>query len=234
MANMRYNLQVEYKEHRCIFMKNRKYLLFDLDGTIVNSAPGIFHCVKHALNSMGFEVPPMDTLKLFIGPPLRYSFTEYVGMTPEQAEEAIRLYREEYVGGGIYNSNLFDGVKEFLEKAKALGKTMLLATSKPEKSVYIVLDYLGIREYFDYISAASFTPELDSKTKIVERALLMCGCDKNDCVMIGDRIYDVEGASNNGIDCIGVLNGSEFFEELRDAGAVKIVDSFASLADYLL
>ncbi len=215
-------------------MQNKQYLLFDLDGTVTDSAPGVIQSATYAIKKMGFAVPPMSVMKLFIGPPLRYSFTHYVGMSESQAEEAIALYREDYAVSGIFNNSLFDGVKEFLIKAKAHGKTLLLATSKPEKFVYVVLDYLGIREYFDYVSAASLTPELDSKTAIVGRAIDMCGGDKADCVMIGDRLYDVEGAKNNGIPCIGILNGSDFREELEKAGAAVIAEDFLQLAKILL
>lgn len=215
-------------------MQNKKYLLFDLDGTVTNSAPGIIDSAVFAIEKMGFAVPPMSVLKSFVGPPLRYSFTHYVGMTEAQAEEAIAIYRENYAAGGIYNNSLYDGAKEFLKKAKDSGKVLLLATSKPEKSVFVVLDYLGIREYFDYVSAASFTPELDSKTAIVGRAIAMCGASKDDCVMIGDRLYDCEGAANNGIPCIGILNGSGLTEELEKAGAKIIVDDFDALAKILL
>ena len=215
-------------------MKNRKYLLFDLDGTVTNSAPGIIDSAVFAIKQMGFEVPPMSVLKQFVGPPLRYSFAHYVGMSELQAEQAIAIYRESYAAGGIYNNSLYDGVKEFLEKAKSSGKVLLLATSKPEKSVYVVLDYLGIRKYFDFVSAASFSPELDSKTKIIERAISMCDCEKSDCVMIGDRLYDVEGATNNGIECIGILNGSGLYDELNNAGAVLIVEDYKTLSEILL
>lgn len=215
-------------------MKNKKYLLFDLDGTVTNSAPGIIDSAVYAIKKMGFDVPPMSVLKSFVGPPLRYSFTHYVGMTEAQAEEAIAIYRENYAAGGIYNNSLYDGAKEFLEQAKQAGKVLLLATSKPEKSVYVVLDYLGIRQYFDHVSAAGFTPELDSKTLIVGRALAMCGAEKSDCVMIGDRLYDVEGARNNGLECIGILNGSGLQSELEEAGADLIVDDFVALAKILL
>ncbi len=215
-------------------MKNKKYLLFDLDGTVTNSAPGIIDSAVFAIEKMGFKVPPVSVLKQFVGPPLRYSFTHYVGMSEEQAEQAIAIYRENYAAGGIYNNSLYEGAKEFLAQAKNCGKVLLLATSKPEKSVYVVLDYLGIREYFDYVSAASFTPELDSKTAIVGRALAMCGGDKAECVMIGDRLYDCEGAANNGIPCIGILNGSELYDELKSAGADIIVENFDTLAKILL
>ncbi len=215
-------------------MKNKQFLLFDLDGTVSDSAPGILDSVEFALTEMGINPPPRSFLAKFVGPPLRYSFTHYIGMSEADAEKAIELYRQHYAVKGIYNNSLFPGVKEFLQKAKANGKTIMLATSKPAVFAEQVLDILEVKQYFDYVSAASFTPDLDSKPKIIARAVAMAGADLVDCVMIGDRIYDIEGARENGLPCIGVVNGSPFEKELCDNKADAVLNDFYALAEFLL
>lgn len=215
-------------------MKDKRYLLFDLDGTVADSAPGIIDSVKYALGVMGIPVPADETLALFIGPPLRYSFTHYVALTDTVAEEAIALYRKHYAAEGINNCRLFPGVKEMLSAAKAGGRVNLLATSKPRVFADRVLELLGVGDCFDYVSAASFTPDLDSKPKIIANALAALSADKAASVMIGDRVYDIEGAKENGIDSIGVVNGSRFKDELLQSGATAVVDDFFALSELLL
>lgn len=215
-------------------MKNKRFLLFDLDGTVADSAPGVMDSVEYALNKMGITPPDRGFLAKFIGPPLRFSFMEYIGLSAEDAERGVALYREHYAVEGILNTSLFDGVKEFLKAAKEKGKVLMLATSKPEVFAKRCLKNLGVEEYFDYVSAASFSPELDSKSAIIGRALTMAGADKADCVMIGDRCYDIEGARDNGIPCIGVVNGSVFEKELFETGAKAVLTDFFELRKFLL
>jgi len=121
-----------------------------------------------------------------------------------------------------------------LAEAKAKGKVLMIATSKPAVFADRALTALGVRQYFDHVSAASFTPELDSKAAIVARALDMAEADKEQSIMIGDRIYDIEGADANGIPCIGVVNGSMFEQELKENGAAAVVPDFFELAKILL
>lgn len=215
-------------------MKNKRFFLLDLDGTVSDSAPGILDSVEYALEKMGITPPDRAFLARFVGPPLRYSFVNYIGLSEEDAEKAIALYREHYAVKGIYNNSLFPGVYEFLKKAKGSGKTVMLATSKPAVFANKVLDILEVAQFFDYVSAASFTPDLDSKPKIIARAMEMAGADKESCVMIGDRIYDIEGARENGLLCIGVVNGSQFKKELVENNAFAVCADFYELANYLL
>ena len=215
-------------------MKTKHFLLFDLDGTVSNSAPGIMDSIEYALSGMGIASPGRDFLAKFVGPPLRYSFKNYIGLSESDIEKALKLYREHYSEKGIYNNSLFDGTADFLKKAKEEGKTVMLATSKPKVFADRVLEYLKVAQYFDYVSAAGFTPEHNEKWEIIASALKESGAEKSDCVMIGDRIYDVEGAGRNGIPCIGIVNGSPFENELHECGAYKVVKDFYELSDYLL
>lgn len=215
-------------------MKTKKYLLFDLDGTVADSGAGVFHSAIHAMNTMGVTPPDMDTMAKFLGPPLRYSFITYAGISEDKVDEAIRLYRENYAVEGVYKSTLFDGAREFFAAAEAAGKKMYIASAKPLPFVETVLDFLGIRRFFSGVSAADFKVAHLSKAEIVARAIAMTGADKSECLMIGDRCFDVEGAHDNGIDCVGIVNSSPFREELWQSGAINVANDFFELYNFLL
>ncbi len=215
-------------------MKNKKYLLFDLDGTVTDSAPGVIASATYAMEKQGVPVPDIRTMAKFLGPPLKYSFMTYAGIAEEQVEETIKLYREHYKAKGIYQNSLYPGAAEFFAKAKAQGKVLLIASSKPLPFVKTVLEYLKVDSYFDYVSAADFSSAHLSKATIVAAAMEMAGATPDDCVMIGDRCYDVEGARDNGIPCVGIVNGSFFEKELAETGAVAVAADFNELNKILL
>lgn len=215
-------------------MKDKKYLLFDLDGTVTDSAPGVIASSVYALEKQGVPIPDSRTMAKFLGPPLRYSFMTYAGVEEERVDETIRLYREHYKVEGIYKNSLYPNAAEFFEKAKAEGKVLLIASSKPLPFVNIVLEFLKVDKYFDYVSAADFTSAHLSKREIVKKAMEMANAAADDCVMIGDRCYDVEGARDNGIPCVGIVNGSIFKEELIDTGAAAVAEDYIELGKILL
>ncbi len=215
-------------------MKNKKYLLFDLDGTVTDSAPGVIASAVYAMEKQGVPVPDSRTMAKFLGPPLKYSFMTYAGIEEERVEDTIRLYREHYRVDGIYKNSLYPGATEFLKKAVSLGKVLLIASSKPKPFVETVLEYLKVAEYFSHISAASFSDAHLSKALIVAKAMEMAGATTEDCVMIGDRCYDIEGAASNGIPCVGIVNGSIFEKELYETGAAAIAADYFELDKILL
>ncbi len=215
-------------------MKNKKYLLFDLDGTVTDSAPGVIASATYAMEKQGVPVPDSRTMAKFLGPPLKYSFMTYAGIEEERVEETIRLYREHYRADGIYKNSLYPGAAEFFEKAVSLGKVLLIASSKPKPFVETVLEYLKVDKFFSHISAASFSDAHLSKATIVAKAMEMAGATADDCVMIGDRIYDVEGARDNGLPCVGIVNGSIFEKELYETGAAAVAADYEELNKILL
>lgn len=215
-------------------MKNKKYLLFDLDGTVADSAPGVISSSIYAMKKQGVTPPDSNTMAKFLGPPLKYSFMTYAGIPEEQVEETIRLYRENYAAEGIYKSSLYPGAAEFFAAAKEKGKVMLIASSKPLPFVKTVLEFLGVDKYFDHISAVDFSSCHLSKAEIVRAAINMAGATAEDCVMIGDRFYDIEGARANGLHCVGIVNGSIFEKELKENGAAAVAADFFELAKILL
>lgn len=213
-------------------MKRYDTILFDLDGTISNSKEGITKCVQYALSKFGISVDDLDSLEHFIGPPLRESFAKFYGFTKDEAEKATALYRERYEPTGIYECEMYPGVEEMLVDFKKEGKTIALATSKPQEMAEEMLRYFKIYQYFDYVMGSEKVGPRQSKTDVLLALFEQMGIDENDksgIVLVGDTHFDAIGAKNTGIDCIGVKYGFGTEESLLNAGAVAVVDDVKEL-----
>jgi phosphoglycolate phosphatase len=211
----------------------KKYILFDLDGTVSDPKEGITKAVRYALNHYGIDVNSLDELEPFIGPPLREAYAEFYGFDAAQAEEAVAVYREYYADRGLYENTLYPGMdallKDLSEKA-----TVVLATCKPTPFARKALDYFGLTQYFDLIVGAEFDGTRGEKIEVMTYALELLGSpDVADCVMVGDRKFDMLSSCKLGMDCIGVSYGYGSREELQAAGAGIIVDSVAALREAL-
>lgn len=201
-------------------------LLFDLDGTIVDSSRGITNCAIYALEKFGITVTDRRELYRFIGPPLVDSFRDFYGFSDSDAEAAVAFYRERYREVGMYENDVYDGIPELLEALRARGKRIFLATSKPEEFAKKILEYLKLDKYFDLIAGATFDRSRDTKESVIRYALAEGGLvPDGSVVMIGDRLHDVEGAQAVGIDSIGVLWGFGSREELESEGATHIAEA---------
>lgn len=210
-------------------------ILFDLDGTITNPGIGITNSVAFALNRFGITVTDRADLYKFIGPPLIDSFKEYYGFDDEKARTAVEYYREYYSEKGIFENELYDGIKQLLESLKASGKVVGLATSKPDLFAIQILKYFEIDSYFDFVAAATIDETRTKKDEVIRFALETNNLsDKQNIVMVGDRRYDIVGAEINGIDSIGVLFGFGSKQELENAKATYIVASVKELAEILV
>ena len=194
-------------------------ILFDLDGTLTESGTGIMNSARYALTKMGFSIPPEETLRLFVGPPLTEAFQTHCGMTEAEAGEAIRCYREYYAERGLFENAVYDGVPEMLSDLTAMGERLVLATSKPEHFAKRILSHFGLDTYFAYIGGALTDGRRKEKAEVIAYVLETTGADPARCLMIGDRRYDVEGAKTFGIPTLGVLWGYGTEKELTDAGA---------------
>lgn len=215
-------------------MIHYKYLLFDLDGTITDSEAGITRCVEYALNYFGIQVKDLHELSPFIGPPLLDSFKDFYNFTDEQAVVATEKYRERYTDKGIYENKLYPGIKELLAQAEQQGKTVILATSKPEIFARRILDYFELSNYFSFIAGSGLDGSLHTKTDVINYILQSNNItDLDTVVMIGDRKHDIIGAKDAGIDSIGVLYGFGNYDELAQAGATHIVKNIVELRNLL-
>ena len=216
-------------------MKKYKYILFDLDGTITDSALGITNSVKYALQKLGAPIPPYETLCKFIGPPLLDGFRDICGFDAEKAQAAVKLYREYYETTGLFENAVYDGIPNFLSALKENGKTVILATSKPEKFARLILDHFDLMQYFDYAAGASMDETRNKKDAVIAYALKECNItDKALAVMVGDRHHDIFGAKENGISSVGVLYGFGNREELTNAGSDYIAEDINALYKILL
>ena len=218
-----------------------QYLLFDLDGTLTDSAEGIIKCVQYAAEKMGAEYKDAKELRVFVGPPLSESFQKVYGFSKEESQQAIAYYRERFKPIGMFENAVYDGIPELLRKMKENGKVNLIASSKPEEFVKTILEHFDIAKYFDIIVGASMDESRNTKEAVIEEALFQLkstdqygqyGDDK--CVMIGDRKYDIQGAKYFGLRNIGVSYGFAPEGELEEAGADVIVDTVAELTETLL
>ena len=210
-----------------------KTVLFDLDGTLTDSAPGITNSLARALAHFGIREEPKNLLK-FIGPPLNESLPEYYGFTPEQTAKAVAVFREHFVEKGWLENAPYPGVAALLRELKEAGLQLMVATSKPEVQAVRVLKHFGLAEYFEHICGAPLGNEDGArKADVVHRALGYAE-DASSVVMVGDRRHDVEGARENGIPCIGVLYGYGSREELAVAGASFLAEDAAALKKLLL
>lgn len=216
-------------------MQQWQTVLFDLDGTLTDPGEGITNSVAHALRRMGYEVPEREALYKFIGPPLVDSFCRYYGMTPEQGVQAVACYREYFADRGLFENLVYPGIPELLAELKQQGKTVLVASSKPEFYVRKILDHFALSQYFDVIAGASMDQSKVEKSLIVAEALQRAGVqDHSTAVMVGDREFDVQGARTVGLPCIGVLFGYGSSAELTAAGALALAADVAQLRGLLL
>lgn len=209
-------------------------VLFDLDGTLTESGVGILNCARHALHELGVPVPPPETLRRFIGPPLGQSFQNFCGMDQEQAERAVEVYRERYNTIGWTENRLYPGVKTLLRDLKASGAKLSTASSKPKPAVVRIMEYFGIAGYFDALVAAGPDGFHSSKPEMIERAIQECGgAPKHEVVMIGDTHFDAEGAVTAGVGFLAAAYGYGTREELAAAGASCFADSVDGLRPFL-
>ena len=216
-------------------MKEYKYLLFDLDGTITNPGLGITNSVKHALEKFGITIIDQNELTKFIGPPLWDSFERYYGLSKEEAERAVLYYREYYNEKGIFENYVYNGITDLLIDFKAKNKILIIATSKPEIYARQILVYFNLDKYFYYIAGGTLDGTRVKKADIIAYALKACNIDHFDEVlMIGDREHDIIGAKTVGIDSLGVLFGYGDRNELEKAGATYIVETVSSIRNIVL
>lgn len=218
-------------------MTDYKILLFDLDGTLTDSEEGILNCVKHALTSAGRSIPDDDKLRAFIGPPLLESFQTVCGMSYEDAEVAVAVYRQRYNVIGLFENRVYDGIPELLKKLRNAGCRLAVATSKPEAYTLRILEHFGILGCFDAVAGCSLEKEGETKADMIRLAmkrLEVTDEDKPYILMIGDRKHDILGAQECGIDCAGVLYGFAPEGELQEYGAKLIAADVSELGEMLL
>ncbi|GAS89521.1 HAD hydrolase-like protein [Mycolicibacterium brisbanense] len=210
-------------------------VLFDLDGTIANSAKNITEAFAATLSELGLPVPPPHELRTWVGPPPAESFRVRFGFDDAAAEHARQLYRKHYQRIGNADIRPFDEVLPALEALAQQGIPMAVATSKPEHTAIEVLGRLGLSRYFVTVSGASRDETISDKASIVGEALRRLsadGVDTSNPVMVGDRLHDVVGAAEHGLPTVLVEWG--YGQPGEHARALVTVGSADALTDTLL
>ena len=214
--------------------KKYNYILFDLDGTLVDPFEGITNSVVYSLKSYGIEVTDKKELSCFIGPPLYESFEKYYGFSKEKAVEAVEKYREYYSVTGIFENEIYSGVRELLSELKDKGFKLVLATSKPEVFAKRILDYFDLTTYFTVVTGSLLNGDRVKKAQVIKETLKRLGNPlKSECIMVGDRSHDIIGAKENSIKSVGVLYGYGNFTEFNDANADFIIKNINELREIL-
>jgi phosphoglycolate phosphatase len=210
-------------------------ILFDLDGTLTDPGEGITNSVAYALEKLGLAVPERRELYKFIGPPLLDSFQQFYGLTLDQARQGVRWYREYFQDKGMLENVVYDGIPALLADLRDAGKTLLVATSKPEVFSRKILEHFDLARYFTCIAGASLDETRTRKDQVIAYALGSCGISAADTpIMVGDREHDILGAQKNGLRSIGVLYGYGSYEELAAVHADYIVETVSALGQLLL
>ena len=211
-----------------------KNIFFDLDGTLTDPFEGISNSVNYALGKMNLPLADINTLRRFIGPPLSDSFMS-LGLTLTQAKQAIGYYREYYSEKGIFENIPYAGIGNLLQKLKENGFNCIVATSKPRNFAVGVLEHFELAKYFDVVAGPELSQLHSEKKDIISEAVFCLGItETHDCLMVGDRIFDVNGAHLCNISAAGVLWGYGTRDELVGACAEYIVEDIPELEKLLL
>ena len=211
-------------------------ILFDLDGTITDSGEGITKSVQYALSKFGIEEPDLENLRKFIGPPLIDSFERFYGFSREDAIRAREIFNERYQPIGWKENIPYDGIEEVLKALKEAGKMLGIATSKPEDIANRVLNYFGLRDYFPVFCAAPLNGIGGEKAGRIRAAIeeaKALGCEVNNVIMVGDTKFDVQGAHECGIPCVGVTWGFAVEGEFESCGTEFVADTMDELLGVL-
>lgn len=203
-----------------------KNIYFDLDGTIIDSAPSIITGLKITLEKYGYDIPDYATLRKCVGPPFTYSFPNYLGIRDEDFADAVATYRYYYDNeNGYMNVDAFEGVEGLLEALVKRGYCLFVCTSKPEPTARKILEGLGLAKYFTDICGATLDAKINTKEQVINLCFSRAPWHlKEETILIGDTKFDVDGAKASGIECIGVSWGFGSTDEMLEHGALEVFD----------
>lgn len=210
--------------------KKYKAVLFDLDGTLLDTTEGVLAAVRKTISDHGYPMPDADVLITFVGPPMQKSMTEVFGLAPETALRVANEFRENYKAS-LFQAKLYDGVHELLESLQRSGIKIAVATNKSHENAMEILEQFGIMEYCDCAQGSDLGGKL-SKKDIIEKCIQALDCDKGETVLVGDSIFDSQGAEQAGIDFIGVTYGFGFTEET--VAEFPLARNCREIGDFLL
>ncbi len=205
-------------------------ILFDLDGTIVDSAPGITATLAYTFEKLGLPIPTPSELVAYVGPPILDSFRDLAHFSTEQAHHALAIYRTRYLEHGVFDATVYPGIAQLLRTIDESGVPLSLATSKPEGPAKLILEHYGLLQYFDVITGASEDEVRSAKADVVAEALVRLaaiGADISRPVMVGDRSHDVHGAAAHHVPTIFVRWG--YGSPAEEVGTIGVAKDAAGL-----
>lgn len=183
-----------------------KAVLFDLDGTLLDTSEGIKHSVRYTLSKMGYNELPEDTILKFVGPPIQNSLMTFCGVDEEEAQRGANVFRDFYKTEALYEASLYDGILDLLVELKNKGIRIGVATYKREDYALDLLRKFVIAEYCEVIHGADNENKL-TKADIVEMCISELGADKSDVILVGDTEHDAKGAFEAGVKFVAVTWG---------------------------
>lgn len=211
-------------------------ILFDVDGTLTDSGEGITKSVQYTLEKYGIIEPDLNNLRKFIGPPLIDSFTKYYGFSKEESVRARNIFNERYQPIGWMENRPYDGIEAVLDELQKAGIMMGVATSKPEGVANKVLEYFDLKKYFSVICAApnnGLNGEKPGRIRAAIEEARTLGCEPKNVIMVGDTRFDVLGAHECGIPCVGVAWGFAVEGEFEACDTEFVVDTMEELLNIL-
>lgn len=211
-----------------------KAVLFDLDGTLLDTSEGIMDSVRYTIARLGYEPLPVDTILKFVGPPIQNSLMTYVGLTLEEAQKGANIFRDYYKNNALFKASLYSGIKELLVELKNKGVKIGVATYKREDYAIDLLRYFGIANYCDVMHGAD-NENILTKADIVEMCISELKEDKSDVLLVGDTVHDAKGAQDSGIGFIAVTWGFGYksLNSKIEFPYVAIVDNSLDIINYL-
>lgn len=215
-------------------MGKERFVLFDLDGTLIDSGRGVINCVLYALEKFGIHPATREELHPYIGPPLLFAFKEYHGLSEQEAEQALAYYRERYAVEGVYENDVYAGLYELLDALQQQGVHLVVATSKPEEFVRRILPHYELDRYFSFVAGDTFDKKRPNKEAVIAYVKQKYpSISADNTLMVGDTKYDVLGAHACGLPTVGVLYGYGQREELLASEADLLATDVAELRKIL-
>lgn len=212
----------------------KRYVLFDLDGTLTDSQEGIMNSIEYALGTFGIQVEDRAALRPWLGPPLVDSLMKYHGFDREKALEGVVRYREYFDEKGIFENKVYPGIRKLLQQLQEQGYTLMTATSKPEVAARRITDHFDLTRYFTFIGGATLDDSRVHKGDVIRYVLETNHIEDRSAVwMVGDRENDILGAREHGLESIGVLYGYGDRRELEAAGADHIAETVEDIARFI-
>lgn len=218
-----------------IYLKRRmrlyKYILFDLDGTLLDTTQGVIDAVKITITQYGFSMPSDEILKSFVGPPMQKSMAETFNLDKETALQVANDFRANYKKYSLYKAELYTDVIEMFEKLCNKGFKIAIATNKSHENAEGIIKHFGLDKYCDFYMGSDLTGKL-TKADIVEKCIEVLNADKKQTVLIGDSEFDLIGAKQAGIDFLGVTYGFGF-KNPEEVQGNQFFNNVKALTDFL-